>query len=153
MVAKPKAQDKAQDKASSEATTACTDVPDALSWIPVSVISIDGKDKKPNAKFSATLVLRYISTKLDKFGRNVCYFACINPEALCVVKQDMDAQGLNSEMVSLPFWQGAEGEYMLRVSRQNCSLTDEQLTEKAMPCPVEFKYFTGKRQSGYTIYI
>jgi hypothetical protein len=152
---KPKVvqQDKVQqDKASD--TTACTDA-NELSWIPVSKAGIDGKDKKPGTKLTATLDLKYISTNLDKFGRNVCYFSCSNPEALYVVKQDMDTQGLNPEIISLPFWQGSEGDYLLRVSKQNLQgLADDEL-QVGIPINrlTEFRYYSGKRNSGYTIII
>ena len=96
--------------------------------------------------------LKFISNKVDKFGRNVVYFTCKNPEALNILKEHIDNQGLNMEAVSLLFWQG-EDAVMIRVGKQNCSLSEDQLNESSLTglrIPCDFKYYTGKSKSGYS---
>jgi len=125
----------------------------SLSWIPTS--SPLTESKKADHNISTILDIKFISNKLDKFGRSVNYFSCSNPEALNVIKDSIDAQGLNIEHLSLPFWQG-EDCIMLRVGKQNCSLTDEVLQESTVTgikVPVEFKYYTGKKANGYSIHV
>ena len=98
--------------------------------------------------------LKFISNKVDKFGRNVVYFTCKNPEALNILKEHIDNQGLSMEAVSLPFWQG-EDAVMIRVGKQNCSLSDGQLNESSLTgprIPVDFEYYIGKSKSGYSIH-
>ena len=83
------------------------------------------------------------------------YFTCKSPEALNILKEHIDAQGLNMEAVSLPFWQD-EDAIMIRVGRQNCSLPEDQLNESSLAglrIPVDFAYYTGKSKSGYSIHL
>ena len=92
---------------------------------------------------------------MDKFGRNVVYFTCNNPEALNTLKEHIDTQGLNMEHLSLPFWQG-EDAIMLRAGKQNCSLSEDQLNESSLlglKMPVDFKYYTGKTKAGFSIHM
>jgi hypothetical protein len=124
----------------------------SLSWIPAGPASIESK--KNDLNISTILDLKFISNKVDKFGRNVVYFTCKNPEALNILKEHIDNQGLNMEAVSLPFWQG-EDAIMLRVGKQNCSLSDDQLNESSLlglKVPCDFKYYIGKAKSGFSIH-
>ena len=101
------------------------------------------------------LDLKFISCKVDNFGRNVVYFTCNNPAALNILKEHIDTQGLNMEHLSLPFWQG-EDAIMLRVGKQNCSLSEDQLNESSLlglKVPTDFKYYTGKTKSGFSIHM
>ena len=99
-----------------------------LSWIPAGPASIESKKNDLNS--STILDLKFISSKVDKFCRNVVNFTCKNPEALNILKEHIGTQGLNVEVVSLPFWQGQDA-IMLRVGKQNCSLTEDQLNESS----------------------
>lgn len=151
---KPKVEKLDKEKAKSETPTISTDS-DNLSWIPVSTGGLDYKEKKTGRQLTATLELKYISTKLDKFSRSVSYFSCVNPQELHVVKDDMETQGLNPEATTLPFWQGLEGDVMLRVSRQNCSITEDELISdgSTLTRTVEFKQYSGKKNGGYSIHM
>jgi hypothetical protein len=124
-----------------------------LSWVPISAIPGD-KKKSKEEHISTILELKFISAKMDKFGRDVMYFQCFNPEAFSILKDNMDAQGLNPEQISLPFWRGEEGDYLLRATKANCSL-DEGLLESSktlnIRVPAEFVYYTGKKSSGYSL--
>ena len=153
VMTKPKVDKVDQDKGS-EVVSISTDN-DSLSWIPVSGNGLDNKEKKTTQKLTATLQIKYICTKLDNFSRLVTYFNCVNPEALRVVKDDIENQGLNPETTNLPFWQGSEGDVMLRVGRQNCSIADEDLKSDGsiMTRQCEFKYYTGKKMNGYSIHM
>jgi len=126
-----------------------------LDWIPSS--SPLTESKKQDNNISTILELKFISCKLDKFGRNVVYFSISNPEALNVIKENIDNLDLNLEQISLPFWSGTEGEILIRVGKQNCSLTDEQLQESSvapLKVPCDFRYYTGKaKKNGYSVYI
>ena len=72
-----------------------------LSWIPAGPAST--VTKTSNDSISVILDIKYISTKVDKFGRCVKYFACKNPDALGILKEHIDKQGLHMETLSLPF--------------------------------------------------
>ena len=126
-----------------------------LSWVPISAIPGD-KKKGKEENISTILELKFISAKMDKFGRDVMYFQCFNPEAFSILKDNMDAQGLNPEQVSLPFWRGEEGDYLLRATKANCSL-DEGLLESSktlnIRVPAEFVYYTGKKSNGYSLHL
>ena len=124
-----------------------------LSWIPAGPVSTESK--KSNDNISVMLDIKYISTKIDKFGRCVKYFSCKNPDALSILKEHIDTQGLNMETLSLPFWQG-EDTVMLRVGLQNCSLSDQQLEESSLTglkVPVDFKFYSSKTKMGFSINI
>jgi hypothetical protein len=114
------------------------------------------KKKGKEENISTILELKFISAKMDKFGRDVMYFQCFNPEAFSILKDNMDAQGLNPEQVSLPFWRGEEGDYLLRATKANCSL-DEGLLESSktlnIRVPAEFVYYTGKKSNGYALHL
>ena len=126
-----------------------------LSWVPISAIPGD-KKKSKEEHISTILELKFISAKMDKFGRDVMYFQCFNPEAFSILKDNMDAQGLNPEQISLPFWRGEEGDYLLRATKANCSL-DEGLLESSKTLNIrvsaEFVYYTGKKSSGYSLHL
>ena len=49
-----------------------------ISWIPSVPSGADSK--KQDLSLSTILELKFISTKLDKFGRYSNYFVCLNPE-------------------------------------------------------------------------
>ena len=138
-------------KASAPAAAASAD----LSWVPISSIPSD-KKKGKEENISTILELKFISAKMDKFGRDVMYFQCFNPEAFSILKDNMDAQGLNPEQVSLPFWRGENGDYLLRATKANCSL-DEGLLESSktlnIRVPAEFVYYTGKKSNGYALHL
>ena len=60
------------------------------------------------------------------------------------------------DALALPFWQGDEGEVMLRVGAQNSQLTEEQLAESTLTplrVPCDFKFYSGKTKSGFSIHI
>jgi len=136
-----------------KATTADSKESNGLSWIPAGPTNLESK--KNDLNISTILDLKFISNKVDKFGRNVVYFTCKNPEALNILKEHIDAQGLNMEAISLPFWQG-EDAVMIRVGKQNCSLSEDQLNESSLTglrIPCDFKYYTGKSKSGYSIHL
>ena len=126
-----------------------------LSWIPAGPTGTASK-KKNDLNVSTILEVKHISSKIDKFGRSCIYFVCKNADALNVLKEHIDTSGLNMEALSLPFWAGDEGEVMLRVGAQNCGLTEEQLAESrlgSMRVPVDFKFYSGKTKSGFSIHI
>ena len=126
-----------------------------LSWIPAGPAGTASK-KKNDLNVSTILEVEHISSKIDKFGRSVVYFVCKNPEALNVLKEHIDSAGLNMEQLSLPFWSGDEGEIMLRVGAQNYSLTEGHLVESTLSpirVPCDFKYYSGKTKSGFSIHI
>jgi hypothetical protein len=129
--------------------------PPDLSWVPISSIPSD-KKKGKEEHISTILELKFISAKMDKFGRDVMYFQCFNPEAFSILKDNVDAQGLNLEQISLPFWRGEEGDYLLTVTKANCSL-DEGLLESSktlnVRVPAEFVYYTGKKNNGYALHL
>ena len=123
-----------------------------LNWIPANGLSLEGSNKKSKPQpIEVKLNLRHASTKIDNFQRTMSYFAVLNPEALSVVKEDVDANGLDIANVSLPFWKG-EDDYMLRVLAAHCSLSEEQLkSEVILDHPVQFQMYTGKKQHGYSV--
>jgi hypothetical protein len=125
------------------------------SWVPISAIPND-KKKGKEENISTILELKFISAKMDKFGRDVMYFQCFNPEAFSILKDNMDAQGLNLEQISLPFWRGEEGDYLLRATKANCSL-DEGLLESSktlnVRVPAEFVFYSGKKSNGYALHL
>ena len=126
-----------------------------LSWIPSS--SPVGESKKQDNNVTIDLVLKHISTKVDKFGRNVVYFSCSNPEALNKLKDSIDTQSLDINHLSLPFWTGEENDVMIRCGKQNCGLSDEQLQESALTplkVPCTFKYYASSgKKNGYSVHI
>ena len=125
-----------------------------LSWIPAGPVSTVAK--KSNDSISVNLDIKYISTKVDKFGRCVKYFACKNPDALGILKEHIDKQGLSMDSLSLPFWQG-DDTVMIRVGLQNCTLSDPQLEESSLTglkVPVEFKFYSStKGKSGFSVHL
>ena len=126
-----------------------------LSWILAGPTGTASK-KKNDLNVSTVLEVKHISSKIDKFGRSVVYFVCKDPQSLNILKEHIDSSGLNMEAISLPFWQGDEGEIMLRVGAQNCSLTEGQLVESTLSpirVPCYLKYYTGKTKSGFSIHI
>ena len=126
-----------------------------LSWVPISAMPSD-KKKGKEEHISTLLELKFISAKMDKFGRDVMYFQCYNPEAFSILKDNMDAQGLNPEQISLPFWRGEEGDYLLRVTKANCSLDGDLLESSKVlniKVPAEFVYYSGKKSNGYSIHL
>jgi hypothetical protein len=141
-------------KANAVAAAPATSTAD-LSWVPISSIPSD-KKKGKEEHISTLLELKFISAKMDKFGRDVMYFQCFNPDAFSILKDNVDAQGLNLEQISLPFWRGEEGDYLLRVTKANCSL-DEELLESSktlnVRVPAEFVYYTGKKNNGYALHL
>ena len=126
----------------------------SVSWIPSAPSGTESK--KSDLSLSTILELKHVSTKLDKFGRNVAYFICLNPDGLNILKEYIDTQGLDIKQLSLPFWVGDTGEIMIRAGKQHVSLTDEQLNESSllpMRVACEFKYYSGKTKSGFSINI
>ena len=100
--------------------------------------------------------MKFISTKLDKFGGYSSYSVCLNPEAFNILKEYIDTQGLDIKQLSLPFWAGDSGEIVIRAGKQHVSLTDEQLNESGllpMRVPSEFRYYSGKTKSGFSIHL
>ena len=143
----------AKAKVSKEVET--KEAPPGLSWIP-SVPSGAASKKKNDLNVSTILEVKHVSSKIDKFGRSCIYFVLKNPESLNILKEHIDSSGLNMEQISLPFWQGDEGEVMLRVGAQNCQLSGDQLAESTLAplrVPCDFKYYTGKTKSGFSIHI
>ena len=141
-------------KAKAAAAPTTTGPPD-LSWVPISSIPSD-KKKGKDENVSTILELKFISAKMDKFQRDIMYFQCTNPEAFSILKENIDAQGLNIEQISLPFWQGAEGDYLIRVSKANCSLSEDLLESSKIlniRVPVDFKYYQGKKSNGFSIHL
>ena len=141
-------------KASKEVETKEVDSSSSVSWIPAAPSGTESKNK--DLSLSTILELKHISTKLDKFGRYSSYFVCLNPEALNILKEYIDTQGLDIKQLSLPFWQGDTGEIVIRAGKQHVSLTDEQLNESnllPMRVPTEFKYYSGKTKSGFSIHL
>ena len=125
-----------------------------ISWIPSAPSGTESK--KQDLSLSTILELKFISTKLDKFGRYSSYFVCLNPEALNILREYIDTQGLDIKQLSLPFWAGDSGEIVVRAGKQHVALTDEQLNECAllpMRLATEFKYYSGKTKSGFSIHI
>ena len=125
-----------------------------VSWIPSAPSGTESK--KSDLSLSTILELKFISTKLDKFGRYSTYFVCLNPEALNILREYIDTQGLDIKQLSLPFWAGDSGEIVIRACKQHVSLTDEQLNESSllpMRVATEFKYYSGKTKSGFSINI
>ena len=142
----------AKAKVSKEVET--KEAPPGLSWIPA-VPSGAASKKKDSLNVSTILEVKHVSSKIDKFGRSCIYFVLKNPESLNILKEHIDSSGLNMEQISLPFWQGDDS-IMMRVGAQNCSLTDEQLTESTLSpirVPCDFKYYSGKTKSGFSIHI
>ena len=143
----------AKAKASKEVEA--KDASSDLSWIPAAPSGAASK-KKNDLNVSTILEVKHVSSKIDKFGRSCIYFVCKNPDALNILKEHIDSSGLNMEQLSLPFWSGDEGEVMLRVGAQNCQLSGDQLAESSlipMRVPCDFKYYTGKTKSGFSIHI
>ena len=131
------------------------EAPPGLSWIPAVPAGTASK-KKNDLNVSTILEVKHVSSKIDKFGRSCIYFVCENPEALNILKEHIDTQGLNMEALALPFWQGDEGEVMLRVGAQNSQLTEEQLAESTLTpirVPCDFKFYSCKTKSGFSIHI
>ena len=95
------------------------DTPLGLSWAPAVPAGAASK-KKNDLNVSTILEVKHVSSKIDKFGRSCVYFVCKNPDGLNILKEHIDSAGLNMEALALPFWQGDEGEVMLRVGAQNC---------------------------------
>ena len=141
--------------AKAKASTNAESSSSGLSCIPSS--SPVGESKKQDHNVTIDLVLKHISSKVDKFGRNISYFSCSNPEALNTLKEKIDNQGLNLEHISLPFWTGEEGDILIRCGKQNCGLSDEQLQESALTplkVPCTFKYYTSSgKKNGYSVHI
>jgi hypothetical protein len=146
---------KAKAKATKEVVEAKEeDSNSSVSWIPCAPSGAESK--KQDLSISTILELKFISTKLDKFGRYSSYFVCQNPEALTVLKEYIDTQGLDIKQLSLPFWAGDSGEIVVRAGKQHVSLTDEQLNESAllpMRVATEFRYYSGKTKSGFSIHL
>ena len=143
----------AKAKVSKEVET--KDTPPGLSWIPA-VLAGTASKKKDNVNVSTILEVKHVSSKIDKLGRSCVYFVCQNPESLNILKEHIDSAGLNMEALALPFWQGDEGEVMLRVGAQNCQLSGDQLAESTLApirVPGDFKYYSGKTKSGFSIHI
>jgi len=143
----------AKAKVSKEVET--KEVPPGLSWIPAAPAGTAPK-KKNDLNVSTILEVKHVSRKIDKFGRSCIYFVLKNPESLNILKEHIDSSGLNMEQISLPFWQGDEGEVMLRVGAQNCQLSGDQLAESSLApirAPCDFKYYSGKTKSGFSIHI
>ena len=143
----------AKAKVSKEVET--KEAPPGLSWIPAVPAGTASK-KKNDLNVSTILEVKHVSSKIDKFGRSCIYFICKNPEALNILKEHIDTQGLNMDALALPFWQGDEGEVMLRVGAQNFQLTEEQLAESTLTplrVPCDFKFYSGKTKSGFSIHI
>ena len=65
-----------------------------VSWILSAPAGAESK--KQDLSTSTILELKFISTKLDKFGRYSNYFVCLNPEAWSVLKEYIDTRGLNN---------------------------------------------------------
>ena len=142
----------AKAKVSKEVET--KEAPPGLSWIPAAPGA--ATKKKNGLNVSTILKVKHVSSKIDKFGRSCIYFVLKNPESLNILKEHIDSSGLNMEQISLPFWQGDEGEVMLRVGAQNCQLSGDQLAESILApirVPCDFKYYTGKTKSGLSIHI
>ena len=145
---------KAKARASKEVEVKEVDSTSAVSWIPSAPSGAESK--KQDLSISTILELKHVSTKLDKFGRYCSYFVCLNPDALNVLKEYIDTQGLDIKQLSLPFWTGDTGEIVIRAGKQHVSLTDEQLNESSLlPMRVasEFKYYSGKTKSGFSIHL
>jgi len=146
---------KAKAKATKEVVEAKEeDSNSSVSWIPGAPSGAESK--KQDLSISTILELKFISTKLDKFGRYSNYFVCQNPEALTVLKEYIDTQGFDIKQLSLPFWAGDSGEIVVRAGKQHVSLTDEQLNESAllpMRVATEFRYYSGKTKSGFSIHL
>ena len=143
----------AKAKVSKEVKT--KDAPPGLSWIPAVPAGTASK-KKNDLNVSTILEVKHVSSKIDKFGRYCVYFVCQNPDGLNILKEHIDSSGFNVEALALPFWQGDEGEVMLRVGAQNCGLSGDQLAESSLApirVPCDFKYYSGKTKSGFSIHI
>ena len=131
------------------------EVPPGLSWLPA-VPARTASKKKNDLNVSTILEVKHVSSKIDKFGRSCVYFVCKNSGGLNILKEHIDSAGLNMEALALPFWQGYEGEVMLRVCAQNCGLSGDQLAESSLAptrVPCGFKYYSGKTKSGFSIHI
>ena len=134
-----------------------TDNTGDASWIPKG--PVESSKKKADLSISTILELKHISTKMDKFGRLTSYFVCVNPDALSVIRDYCNDQGLDISSLSLPFWVSNDtNDVMLRAGKQHISLTDEQLNESSLTplrVPCDFKYYnsgkTGK--SGFSIHL
>ena len=134
-----------------------TDNAGGISWIPSG--PVESSKKKADLNISTILELKHISTKMDKFGRLTSYFLCVNPDALSVIRDYCNDQGLDISSLSLPFWISNDtNDVMLRAGKQHISLTDEQLNESSLTplrVPADFKYYnsgkTGK--SGFSIHL
>jgi len=148
------AKSAAKSKVINNVVNAESSEPSGISWIPAGPAST--VTKKSNDSISLVLDIKYISTKVDKFGRCVKYFACKNPDALGILKEHIDKQGLSMDSLSLPFWQG-DDTVMIRVGLQNCALSDQQLEESSLTglkVPVEFKFYSSaKGRSGYPVHL
>ena len=96
---------------------------------------------------------------MDKFGRLTSYFVCVNLDALSVIRDYCNDQGLDISLLSLPFWvSGDTNDVMVRCGKQHISLTDEQMNESSLTplrVPCEFKYYnSGKSgKSGFSIHL
>ena len=134
-----------------------TDNTGGISWIPSG--PVESSKKKADLSISTILELKHISTKMDKFGRLTSYFVCVNPDALSVIRDYCNDQGLDISLLSLPFWVSNDtNDVMLRAGKQHISLTEDQLNESSLTplrVPCDFKYYnsgkTGK--SGFSIHL
>ena len=130
---------------------------DKSTWIPKG--PVESSKKKADLNISSILELKHISSRMDKLGRMCSYFLCVNPDALNVIKEYCDNQGLDISQLSLPFWVSNDtNDIMVRCGKQHNSLTDNQLNESSLTplrVPVDFKYYnsgkTGK--SGFSIHL
>ena len=146
---------KAKAKASKEVEAKEVESNSGVSWIPSAPSGTESK--KQDLSISTILELKFISCKLDKFGRYSSYFVCLNPDALNVLKEYIDTQGLDIKQLSLPFWAGDSGEIVIRAGKQHVTLTDEQLNESTllpMRVATEFKYYsTSKGKAGFSVHL
>ena len=121
-----------------------------LDWIPKTVEKVSSSD------LTAKLNIRYLKTSLDKFQRQVMFWVLSNPEALNIIKEDVENNGLEIDKINLPFFVGTDGDYLIRVLKHNCKLTDDELefAKLGVEQNVTFKmYVSGKSKSaGYTIH-
>ena len=90
---KEKVMSKAKAKASKEVAVKEGESSSGVSWIPSAPSGTESK--KQDLSLSTILELKFISTELDRLGRYSTYFVCLNPEALNILKEYIDTQGLD----------------------------------------------------------
>lgn len=56
--------------------------------------------------------------------------------------------------MSLPFWHAKDtGEYIIKVLKKNCKLSESELAADLLMAEGEFKLYVGKKTSGFSCFL